>query len=636
MLNLNNLNNVNSLGGNSGTPWYKASSLSLAGVLPSFVHQYNYNRYYDSVNGQTAFPFSATRTTNATMFDSSGNLVWAPANLYSFSDIGSTGWTLSSATCAVDSGVTSPTATNVRKLIGGNGITLNANDSIGGVIAPTLTVVANATYAISFYAKAAELSLLRVREPTVSGTRATIDLTTGVVVFESGSSALNQLVITASSVGNGWWRVLCRRTASGTTQGFNIKPGSTTGDGVSGIYVTSAQFELDDVSSPKTYVPTAGAAYYGPRFDTEPSTLQPKGILIEGVATNSLSNSSMVGGVAPSTAPTNWFATTVAGITTTYAYGTENGFSYMDITYSGTNTSGAAAFPTIYLGSLSSTIAALNTEVWTGSAYIRKVAGADNINLYTLALRARDAATALIGGQTSSTTLSGGASLNVARHSTQFTFSSASVAWTELTLMRTLGIGEAVDITLRIAAPQFEKSSSSGYLTSYIPTYGTATTRGADTLSASTGAWLTSGSGTLYTEVTYQYMNTYLFPSILQIDDNSGINRIQIFSQSGVGNTNVGARVDDAGVVQVNTGVVNTATFGTLNKYVFSYELNNSRMVFNGGTLVSDLACTIPATLTIYRPGGTTVATSGSRWIKTLRYYPTTAASTAQLQAITA
>jgi hypothetical protein len=64
---------------------------------------------------------------------------------------------------------------------------------------------------------------------------------------------------------------------------------SYTGDGNSGVYIWGAQ--LSDSASLDAYVPTPGAAptstaYYGPRFDYDPITLAPRGLLIEEARTN--------------------------------------------------------------------------------------------------------------------------------------------------------------------------------------------------------------------------------------------------------------------------------------------------------------------------------------------------------------
>jgi hypothetical protein len=56
--------------------------------------------------------------------------------------------------------------------------------------------------------------------------------------------------------------------------------------------VTAAQSTITDMPA------TTSAAYYGPRFDYNPSTLAAKGLLLEGARTNSIRNNTMQGAVA--------------------------------------------------------------------------------------------------------------------------------------------------------------------------------------------------------------------------------------------------------------------------------------------------------------------------------------------------
>jgi len=97
-----------------------------------------------------------------------------------------------------------------------------------------------------------------------------------------------------TDVGNGWYRCVVTAPATSTASGnLFIAPLSTnattrlpsyTGDGTSGIYVWGAQ--LSDSASLDQYVnnPVAApssTAFYGARFDYDPVTLQPRGLLIE-------------------------------------------------------------------------------------------------------------------------------------------------------------------------------------------------------------------------------------------------------------------------------------------------------------------------------------------------------------------
>jgi hypothetical protein len=62
-----------------------------------------------------------------------------------------------------------------------------------------------------------------------------------------------------------------------------------TGNGTSGVLIWNAQFEpVTYQTTPGTYVATTASAYYGPRFDYDPVTLAPRGLLIEEARTNLL------------------------------------------------------------------------------------------------------------------------------------------------------------------------------------------------------------------------------------------------------------------------------------------------------------------------------------------------------------
>ena len=86
----------------SSTPWYADPAYALNSVLPSFIHDYAIQRYYNSVDGETAFPLTSVRTSNAMQFDSQGQLVWAPANLLLRSENLSLSWLLTDTTLSTD------------------------------------------------------------------------------------------------------------------------------------------------------------------------------------------------------------------------------------------------------------------------------------------------------------------------------------------------------------------------------------------------------------------------------------------------------------------------------------------------------------------------------------------------------
>jgi hypothetical protein len=198
-----------------------------------------------------------------------------------------------------------------------------------GVAVPLLTGTA---YAYSVYAKAAERSICSVVNNVLLG--ATFDLATGQV-----TSVTSGFTASIESVGNGWYRLgvveLSTININGRLSVALVSTGTTTtytGDGTSGIYIFGAQLSDSASVDPYVYNPVAApasTAYYGPRFDYDPVTLAPKGLLIEEQRTQLLLNSSLAG---TSLATQNVTVTAVAHTLSFYGTGT--------VTLSGTSTAG--------------------------------------------------------------------------------------------------------------------------------------------------------------------------------------------------------------------------------------------------------------------------------------------------------
>jgi hypothetical protein len=114
-----------------------------------------------------------------------------------------------------------------------------------------------------------------------------------------------------------------------------------------------------------------------PRFDYDPTTLLPRGLLIEEQRTNSIRNSTMQGAVAgtPGTLPTNW-AVGFPGLTgislASVAVGVDWGLPYVDLRFAGTATSSGAIQISM---EAASAIAAVVGQQWTGSMFWKLVAG---------------------------------------------------------------------------------------------------------------------------------------------------------------------------------------------------------------------------------------------------------------------
>ena len=152
------------------------------------------------------------------------------------------------------------------------------------------TTIVGTLYTFNAYVKAAERSWCVVQ--LQAACFAYVNLTTGAVGTTSGSPT-----VAVASVGNGWYRVSVTASATGTSSSTTVYAAtgdgtvSYTGDGTSGIYIFGAQLSDSASVDPYVYQPVAAptsTAYYGPRFDYDPVTLAPKGLLIEEQRTNLL------------------------------------------------------------------------------------------------------------------------------------------------------------------------------------------------------------------------------------------------------------------------------------------------------------------------------------------------------------
>ena len=162
-------------------------------------------------------------------------------------------------------------------------------------LSEAITYTAGTTYTLSVYAKAGERNFVVLSYGSGAfgaATRAYFNLAAGTV----GTTA-NSPTTSIVSVCAGWYRCSITKTATVSAAANTIINETSTngvlsymGDGSSGIYIYGAQ--LSDSASLDPYVynfgaaPTSSSAYYGPRFDYDPVTLAPKGLLIEEARTN--------------------------------------------------------------------------------------------------------------------------------------------------------------------------------------------------------------------------------------------------------------------------------------------------------------------------------------------------------------
>jgi len=610
--------------------WYNNASTELNRVLPSLYHDYVNNRYWNTSDGETAFPFTATRTTNAMRVNSAGILEWAPANMVVNSEaIWITG--LSVATSSLQ-GSSPQTGADVYKLIANAAVVLTGNDGLGCASLPVVTTNASQTYCISFYAKAAEVSIARVREPTVTGYRALIDLNTGIVTTETGTSSLTSgMIVTTQNVGDGWWRIVCRRTASGTSQGFNIKQGNSTGDGVSGILLSSIQFEPDDLSVPKKFIATTGTAFYGARFDYDPTTLKNIGLLVEPGVTNNILNSH--------TYQTGWALTNCSLSTlTTDPMGLQFGRTILEGGVAGTSLAAAAFTTTASLQYNASVFLKRGNTDWVRIRVVNSVFTNGFQCWVNLATGAKGSAN-LIG---TGTYTSG--SFQVIPHPNgwyRVTVAGTIGADTSMTMSTQTATGDlsVTNIsagTYEIWGHQVETIPSTASPTSYIPTYAASATRSVDNFTLTSIPWYNQTEGSIYVRAVPAQADSVNTRRLINFSDGTTNNRYEMSRSASQRIQNVSA----VGGVATFTPSSTTSTTDYVSfKALMTYTTALRRITLNGDAVVTNATVGPSSGMTQAIIGSTVgipAANTFGGWIQEIRYYGDGSASDAQLQALTA
>lgn len=567
------------------------------------------------------------------MIDSQGRMVYAPANMLTHGYFHGASWGTSGvgSSCAASSEVNAATGRVYSKLIGGSGLTLNANDNIGAVrLSSAVTILSNSVWCFSFYATAAELTVLRVREPVSTGYRATIDLTTGIVTTESGTATLTGgMVVTTESVATGVWRVTCKRQANTTSFNIDVKPGTTTGDGVSGVYIASPQLEMNDPASPKVFNYSDGAALYLPAFDYHPATLAPRGQQSFKAATNlcpvSGEGSSLITG-ATGGAKADSAAVFFGRVGTRF-------------------TAGGTTSPMFVLfGTLSSAPAASTQH--TASCFVK----AGTRTKCQLAVSGNFAATDVYANfdLTNGTVLASGAGavtptiedwgngiwriwFSFTTSATPSTGAGCLVAFIQTdTSTRIPSISGNTD-TIDVFGGQLEVGPGP---TVYIPTFSVAASRIADNTTEALGAWFDANNGTMYSEIEIQNQSNASFPNAWWLHGGTSSDRISQYYN----------RASGAGTLEIRSGGVSSATIsvaGTLtgvNKMISLYDTTGTRSQnVRGGTAgTEDTTTTVPTvtTMSVGQNAATTEALNG--WVRKVYFWADASASDAQLQAFTA
>jgi hypothetical protein len=364
------------------------------------------------------------------------------------------------------------------------------------------------------------------------------------------------------------------------------------------------------------------------RFDYNPATLAPLGLLIEESRTNSIRNNTMQGAVAgtPGTLPTNWSVSGLGTLTREIVgTGTSNGITYVDIRFSGTTSTTQL---TVRF-EVSNTIAAANGQTWAFSAWTAVVAGSltnitgngSNANLF-------DSGAVFVGGVNFAIPINISGALT--RVSAAATIATATTAFIQPQIYLTFSSGVAIDITLRIGLPQLELGA---FATSVIPTTTTALTRAADVASVNTlSPWFNATEGTIYAELTASANTATAYVTLSDgtqtsnstyFDNDSGNIRNVVFSGA-------------SAVAVIGLGAIGSV--GAINKVASAYRVNDFAAVRNGGSVGTDTSGAVPVGVSQMNIGASTSGVAVSYingYLRRITYYPRKLSS-AELQAITA
>lgn len=484
-------------------------------------------------------------------------------------------------------------------------------------------VVANTPYTWSVYVKPAGRTIVRLRN---FATALVYDVEFNLVGSGTSTNRSGTGNATVVALDNGWYRITATATATAGGVGYfqinmceSANSLTYTGTGTLGIYLWGAQ--LSDSASIDPYVPNYGAAptaaaYYAPRLDYSPTTIQPLGMLVEEQRTNALTYSSEFDNAAWSskaalntTGTPAWVNVGVAPDGTTTADriipNTNSDFHYIGRTV--TVTSGIA---------------------YTASFYAKND-GYGFIRLYDATSGSNTVFTLSGAGSTSSVT--GTPSITPIgtngwyRCTLTFTTSSTSCQpslYPQSTASMVAFAGDGSSGVLLWGA-QLEAGS---FATSYIPTGASTVTRSADIASVSTQAFPYSAS-----ESTIVASASPIGPgganggSVLSLKGASG-NGLLLYQSPTT--YSLSAWVDASNVS------LGTSSFGAIEKLAIAYNGVSNGAVRNGGA-VSSVGATVAAAANSFYFGGNGATFVFNGHIRQITYLPRRISNT-ELQTRTA
>ncbi len=228
----------------------------------------------DFMTGTLDSRITFSRTSHATIIDSTGKITYAPNNILLRSNEFTNTGTWSTVGMSVESGKADPDGgTSAYKIV--------EDSSSGARFIYASVTGSGASHILSVTAKADGRNFLQLYLfNNANDYGVSVDLTNGSTTsFATGGITSP----TAESLGNGWYRVSFKIAALSGAWFVVIGSGDSAaterdqylGDGSSGILLTKAQLELvTHQTAPRTYNATTSAIYYGPRFSYDLTLVQ--------------------------------------------------------------------------------------------------------------------------------------------------------------------------------------------------------------------------------------------------------------------------------------------------------------------------------------------------------------------------
>jgi hypothetical protein len=405
---------------------------------------------------------------------------------------------------------------------------------------------------------------------------------TGVAASTDGTSTEATVVNANMALRDQWQRIYRTGIATGTTGYLVFRVVGPSG----GIcYHTGWEINLGPLVP---YVPTDGAAVYGPAIDWVAADGGAYEIRSEESRTNNIRNSARLGAVVGGAFPTDWLTGQgVSGLTISVAaLSTLAGLPAVDVRFQGTHASASYVALGFFSGGISG---AANGQTRTLSFLLQLVAGTLNgvSNISAYHNEVTSGGSYVINGRGSSVT----PDATVKRATlTRALSGGGTVAKIDPYLIFDTAAGQAIDFTLRIACPQEELGATAS---SPIITYGAAATRGEDQIPIpdTSPSFISQTGGLMWAEFTPGAPGSVL-QNVATIDDGTANHRVVVARQT-----------DRTGRCDIVTGGASqgpavttstTAADGALSRLAFTWKANDATQSMNGSTAQSDTSISLP------------------------------------------